>query len=104
MTTGSLSLRSPEFKTKIFTEDKKIYIVRQQDVEPILEDNKRMQLTGAGYSRDKFIKFLARIPVVVIEHWLNKGINIFDKNDEKKIMALLNDPEWKYLKTIDGRV
>lgn len=104
MVNGSLNFISPEFKTKIFTEDKKVYIVRQQDVGPILEDNKRMQLTGTGYSRDKFIQFLARIPVVVIEHWLNKGVNIFDKNDEKKIMALLNDPEWKYLKTIDGKV
>lgn len=42
----------------------------------------------------------AMIPNIVIEKWLNElGVNVYDKNDEKKVFELLNQPEYRYLKT-----
>lgn len=92
--------------TTIFSEDKRVVIVRTQDVEPILEQNKRLQnsRTRSGYDPKAFLNHYAHIPNIVIEHWMKLGINIFNKNDEKKINQLLNSPEWSYLKTVTGKV
>jgi hypothetical protein len=42
----------------------------------------------------------AEIPNIVIEKWIAEyGINLYDKNHEKAVYRLLNQPEWRYLKT-----
>jgi hypothetical protein len=42
----------------------------------------------------------ASIPVVVQYEWLKRyGINVFDSDHEEGVRRLLNDPEWRYLRT-----
>jgi len=42
----------------------------------------------------------ATIPNIVAEDWLNRfGVNIYNKDHEKKVFELLNRPEYRYLKT-----
>ena len=80
---------------------------RMQDVEAILERNKALQ-NDTDYSR-KGIKdswwHEARIPNIVAEKWKAEyGVDVFNKDDLKKVKQLLNSPEWKYLKTTAGRI
>ena len=79
-----------------------ITLGRHQDVEPILEDNKTLQATDDywkhGMKKD-FVHY-ASIPIVLIEKWQNElGIDVFNKNHEKRVFQMLNSPEYKYLKT-----
>lgn len=74
------------------------------DVEPILDNNKRLSTLNDGYNIARDLRRIASIPLVIIEKWKNElGVNIFDKNDAPKVRALLNDPDWRYLRTSPGR-
>lgn len=78
------------------------FVHRTADVEPILELNKReandTDLTKRGIKNDWWR--YAMIPNIIIEKWLNElGVNVYDKNHEKKVFELLNRPEYRYLKT-----
>lgn len=76
----------------------------RQDVEPILEANKRAANDTDGYTPSRDWRYIARIPNVVIEKWLNEhGVNIFNKNHEPAIRRLLNDSDWRFLRTSPGR-
>lgn len=75
------------------------------DSTPILERNKILQ-NDNDYSKkgikQEFWKY-AEIPVQVQLDWLiNKGVDINNRDHSKKMFSLLNDPEYKYLKTTAG--
>ena len=82
------------------------HIESVQDITPIIELNKRLHNTD--YQR-KGIKeewmHAAIIPVVIQERWLRKfGVDIFDPDHWPAFKRLLNDPEYKYLKTGNCKV
>lgn len=86
-------------------------IMRFQDVEPILDANKRDQNDRDflnGYTEGRDMKHVARIPLVVLELWAKEnGIkrkNIFGKEMSEIIRKKLNDPENLFLRTGMGRV
>jgi hypothetical protein len=73
-----------------------------QDVSLILDANKQLanddDVTKKGI-KDSWWHY-AQIPNIVIEKWLNEhGVNLYDKNHEKRVFQLLNQPEYRYLKT-----
>jgi hypothetical protein len=76
-------------------------IGHHQDVTPILEENKRVALDTDKHKRqakEEWAKY-ATIPNVVILEWKNKyGVDFFDKNHDKRVFELLEDPEYRYLK------
>lgn len=75
-----------------------------QDVEPILDRNKRLRNDTDGYTPSRDMKHIATIPNVVIELWLNRyGVNVFRKDHDSAVRRLLNDPEWRNLRTSPGR-
>lgn len=81
-------------------------IESKQDVTPIIELNKMMQndedYSKRGMKADWW--HYAKIPNVIIEKWMReKGVDVFNKAHRKKVFALLNDPEYKYLKTTTKR-
>jgi len=82
-------------------------IGRTQDVEPALERNKRLQ-NDTQYSKDGIKESWwheAFIPNMIIEKWkLEEGIDVFNKNDRKKVKSKLNSPEYRYLKTTAGKI
>jgi len=81
-------------------------IQRVQNVEPILEANKRLQNTDHEKQGIKHNWWhAAMIPIMVIEKWLvEDGINAYDPNDIKAVKKKLNDPEWRYLRTGRGKL
>jgi len=79
-------------------------ITHEQDVSALLDGNKRLandrDITKKGIKNDMW--HYASIPNALILKWKEElGVDVFDKNDRKKVFKLLNSPEYKYLKTTD---
>ena len=72
------------------------------DVSPVLDFNKAKQ-NDEQYTRDGIKNdwwHYAHIPMSLILKWqVEEGINVFDKNDTKKVLQKVNSPEYRYLKT-----
>lgn len=77
-----------------------------QDVQPILDFNKEMfGDPGRGYTPSKDMRHIAEIPLVVAEEWKNRfGVDVFNKDHAPAVKRLLNDPDWRYLRTAPGCV
>ena len=85
---------------------KRTHILTTQNVEPVIRANKERHKTS--YQRDGIKKswmHAATIPPVVQVKWKQEyGVDIYNKDHTDKIMKLLNDPEWRYLKTGDCKL
>ena len=86
-----------------------VTVERVQDVEAILDNNKRSLNDGTnGYSKSKDLKRVASIPLVVIEQWMKEdGVNFLSlqgTDREKYLRKKLNDPNNKWLRTSGGRM
>jgi hypothetical protein len=77
-------------------------ITHEQDVTPVLENNKfdlnDEDRTRIGMKRDWW--HYARVPNTVILKWKQeKGVDFYNKDHRKRVFELLNDPEYRFLKT-----
>jgi len=81
------------------TEDK-TFISYEQDVEPILDRNKRAQNEATGPMGD--MVHVASIPSSIQLKWLiEHGVDITNKDHMPKVKRLLNNSEYRYLKVRD---
>ncbi len=90
-------------RTEYYSEGRALTINRVQDVEPIIEDNKRLQ--AEPQSRLSSFRHIARIPNVILEKWFNEELargNVSLKWGGKEFDAIvarkLLDPDWAYLR------
>jgi hypothetical protein len=90
--------------TGVWADDGKIIERKTQDVEPILDHNKRLMSDGDGYSPSRDIRRAASIPMVVVEQWMREGVDIFDPNSREAIKRKLNSSEWAHLRTAPGKL
>lgn len=90
--------------TGFWLEDGKITIRKTQDVEPILEHNKKLFTEGDGYSPSRELRRAASIPLVIVEQWMREGIDIFDPNCAEAVKRKLNSAEYAHLRTAPGRL
>jgi len=72
------------------------------DAGPLLEQNKVLQnsddYTKKGIKQEFW--HYASIPAGIVMDWLiNRGVDVYNKEHTKKVLQLLNDPEYRYLKT-----
>jgi len=92
-------------RTYDFDEAEQRHVIQStQDVEPIIENNKRLFNDGDGYSPTREWRRAASVPNIVIEQWMKKGINAYSLEDQPKILAMLDSPEYRYLRTAPGRL
>src|SRR5262245_44099135 len=75
-----------------------------QDVAPILERNKALRnADDRGWSASYDLRRAATIPDIIILKWRKEyGIDVFNRNHWPAVKRLLNDPEWRYLRTAPG--
>jgi len=79
----------------------KLIIENVQDVEDVLEANKREQTEDhRGYTPSRNMRKVASIPNVVAYDLMKKGI----WNDPVAMKKWLNDPDNRYFRTSEGRV
>ena len=100
--------------TETFLDNDKDGIIQKRslDIEPIIENNKKLFNQNDGYSPDKGLKRIASIPVVILEIWCkeyhkdqNKG-NWFalPKETQQKILRQkLNSSDYRYFRTAPGQ-
>lgn len=85
--------------------DGSLALRRWQDVTPALEANKRLACAGDGYSPSRDLRRIASIPTIVQLAWIDRyGVDPLAKGNEGLLRRLLNDPEWRHLRTSPGRV
>lgn len=77
-------------------------IKRSADVEPIIDNNKR--LFNEGPQRGEF-RLAASIPLDVVLLWRQRyGVDVMNKDHWPKVRQLLNDSDWRYLRTAPGNL
>lgn len=90
-------------ETILKVEDGNLYVKTTQDVEDIIDNNRRLQNEPQkrGIWRHK-----ASIPNNIINRWLNEewmagnvGIKMFDEEFDRLVQRKLADPDWAYLRT-----
>lgn len=95
-------------RTEIHQDGRELTINRVQDVEPILDNNKRLQ--NEPQDRRSPFRHIASIPAIILERWLNeehqRGNRLMrwgSKEFDEMVARKLRDPDWKFLRT-DGKV
>ena len=96
-------------KTRYIQEsDGKLTINNQQNLNPLMERNKKLYNHNSGYTSSKDFKRIASIPPLILQIWskeYNGSSNWFGlpKEIQKKIMKTkLNSNEFKYFRTAEG--
>ena len=81
----------------------KVIVHQHADVEPVIDDNKRLMNLNSGWSKSREWKRVASIPIAVQFEWIQKyGTDPLAKGNEKFLKRILNDPDWRYLRTAPG--
>lgn len=84
--------------------DNGFHIQTVQDVRPILEQNKNLRNHGDKGWKGDMVHY-ASIPIVVLEKWWKElGSDPLAKENRKWLQKKLNDPDWKHLRTKEGRL
>lgn len=75
----------------------------EQDVEPVIELNKAKQRSGREYyANDADVWRVASVPITVRYEWIKRyGTDPLMPENQKLLERLLNNPEWRYLKTAE---
>jgi len=95
-------------QTQIFKDlqNNGLHIRRTQDATPILEGNKESQIEGQDSLR--WGKRFASVPEVILEKWIDEGIDYREINKcektKKAFYAKLQDPEFRYFRTHTGNI
>ncbi|MCX8500743.1 MAG: hypothetical protein ORO03_03475 [Alphaproteobacteria bacterium] len=78
-----------------------------QWVEPLLEQNRALASgdSSDGYSPSREWRRIATIPTVVQLQWKQRyGVEVWNRDHWPAVKRLLNDPDWRWLRTSTGRV
>lgn len=86
--------------------DDELTLISEQDCQPTIELNKKLYNDGTdGYGETREWRRAASIPNIILEKWLKEeGIRWWDSEDAPKLMAKLDDPEWRFLRTAPGHL
>ena len=81
-------------------------VKRSCDVQPVIDINKSQHLYSDGWvTQDKAMRLEARIPVDVALLWLQRyGVDVYRREHWPAVRRLLNDPDWRYLRTSTRRL
>jgi hypothetical protein len=82
----------------------KFIIHRSQHCGPILQENWEKRNADDGYTKDRSMKRVAQIPLIIVEQWLREeGWNALEQGNSERVLQKIEDPEWSYLKTSEGK-
>ena len=98
-------------KTRYIQEsDGKLTVNNQQNLNPLLERNKKLYTQNDGYTASRDMRRIASVPPIILQIW-TKEYNgtrnwwALPKETQKKILRVkLNSNEFRYFKTSEGRL
>ena len=71
----------------------------------LLDLNREAQTNCNPYNGARDVRMVARIPLIIIEKWRNElGVDYWNPDHQDRIDRLLNDPEWRWLRTDEGAI
>lgn len=79
----------------------------KQDCAPIADANAEARNHCNPYNKSRDLRLDARIPLIYRQVWLDRyGVDFLspDRDVQKKVDKLLDDPEWRWMKTTDERL
>ena len=80
-------------------------ILHQEDVEPVIERNHAMATHNDGWNPDKSMRRVGSIPQTLLTEWRNnKGINLTDPNHFDELRKLMNDSDYRKLRSAEWQV
>ena len=76
-----------------------------QHVEGLLDLNREARNHCDPYNGARDVRMVARIPLIVIAKWRNElGVDYWNPDHQHKVDALLDDADWRWLRTDGGTV
>lgn len=76
-----------------------------QRTDGLIDLNKAAQNHCDPYNAERDVRMVARIPLIIIAKWRNElGVDYFDPDHQPKVDALLDDAEWRWLRTDTGAI
>ena len=96
-------------KTRYIQEaDGKLTVNNQQNLNPLMERNKKLYTLNDGYTKSREMRRVASVPPLILQIWTKEynGTNNcwgLPKDTQKKIMRTkLNSSEFRYFRTSEG--
>lgn len=75
------------------------------DVTAMLDRNKGMATHNDGYTPSREMRRVAFIPEIIRQKWMNEeGWDAFNPAHADRLMRKLNDPDYLWLRTAEGRL
>ncbi|MBV8190853.1 MAG: hypothetical protein JOY64_21515 [Alphaproteobacteria bacterium] len=76
-----------------------------QQPSALLDLNREAQSHCDPYNSGRDVRMVARIPLVIVAKWRSElGVDYWNPDHQAKVDALLNDPEWRWLRTDEGTI
>ena len=98
-------------KTRYIQEsDGKLTVNNQQNLNPLLERNKKLYTQNDGYTASRDMRRIASVPPIILQIWAKEYNGTrnwwaLPKDTQKKILRVkLNSNEFRYFKTSEGRL
>lgn len=85
-------------------ENGSVTITETQDATALVEANRQFANSHDGYTPSRDMQFVARIPANIIKEYADNGINLFHPMHEPELRRLLNDPDYRGLRTGGGYI
>ena len=71
----------------------------------LLDLNKEAQNHCDPYNARRDVRMVARIPLIIVAKWRNElGVDYWNPDHQARVDALLNDAEWRWLRTDGGTI
>ncbi len=98
-------------KTRYIQEsDGKLTVHNQQNLNPLMERNKKLYTQNDGYTASRDMRRIASVPPIILQIWAKEYNGTrnwwaLPKDTQKKILRVkLNSNEFRYFKTSEGRL
>ena len=98
-------------KTRYIQEsDGKLTVNNQQNLNPLIERNKKLYTQNDGYTASRDMRRIASVPPIILQIWAKEYNGTrnwwaLPKDTQKKILRVkLNSNEFRYFKTSEGRL
>jgi len=89
-------------RTTAYEDESNLYIKYEDDVEPIMEQNKRLQADRTRlFDRKSTMRRVAEIPMVIAMKFREEqGLDILNPEHANRIAKIIKtDPDYKYFRT-----
>ncbi|WP_269715766.1 hypothetical protein [Caulobacter sp. NIBR2454] len=85
--------------------DGSVSYAASQDVEAILDHNKKLATENDGWNKTRDMRRVASIPIMLLMKWqAEEGWDAFDPHNADRLAKKLNDPDYAHLRTAPGRI